>query len=51
MIPGKTQVGFWIPYGVLQTIQGSNQWRIPFALQLVPAGVSTPLADQSLESH
>jgi MFS family permease len=31
------QVGFWIPYAVLQTQKGTIQWRLPFALQLIPA--------------
>lgn len=31
------QVGFWIPYAVLQTQKGTVQWRLPFALQLIPA--------------
>ncbi|WVR04206.1 hypothetical protein IAU60_001206 [Kwoniella sp. DSM 27419] len=33
-----TMVGFWIPYGVLKTLTGTGQWRIPFAIQLIPAG-------------
>lgn len=37
------QIGFWIPYGLLRTVKGTPQWRIPFALQLIPAGVSGPL--------
>jgi MFS family permease len=31
------QVGFWIPYGVLQSQKGTIQWRLPVALQLIPA--------------
>ncbi|KAL7420951.1 hypothetical protein Q5752_004905 [Cryptotrichosporon argae] len=33
-----TMIGFWIPYGVLKTQTGTLQWRIPFAIQLIPAG-------------
>lgn len=33
-------VGFWINYGMIQTMPASReQWLIPFAIQLVPAGV------------
>lgn len=33
-------VGFWINYGMIQTVpEGRNQWLIPFAIQLVPAGI------------
>lgn len=32
-----TMVGFWIPYGVLQSQKGTIQWRLPVALQLIPA--------------
>lgn len=33
-------VGFWINYGMIQHIpSGQEQWLIPFAIQLVPAGV------------
>ena len=32
-----SQVGFWIPYGVLQSQKGTIQWRLPVALQLIPA--------------
>ncbi|KEF57280.1 quinate permease [Exophiala aquamarina CBS 119918] len=33
-------VGFWINYGVAETMAPSHrQWIIPFALQLVPAGL------------
>ncbi|KAK5075839.1 hypothetical protein LTR70_009197 [Exophiala xenobiotica] len=33
-------VGFWINYGVNQTMQPSHsQWIIPFAVQLIPAGL------------
>ncbi|SNX87494.1 probable quinate permease [Melanopsichium pennsylvanicum] len=33
-------VGFFINYGVLQTIPSSvKQWRIPFAVQLIPGGM------------
>ncbi|KAL1582390.1 hypothetical protein WHR41_08892 [Cladosporium halotolerans] len=33
-------VGFWINYGMINTLPGSrNQWLIPFAIQLVPAGM------------
>jgi MFS family permease len=38
-----TMVGFWIPYGVLKTLKGTPQWRIPFAIQLIPVVVSRPL--------
>jgi sugar porter (SP) family MFS transporter len=32
-------VGFWINYGIEQTIpKQSNNWLIPFAVQLIPAG-------------
>ena len=32
-------VGFWINYGVnLHVAPGHNQWLIPFAVQLIPAG-------------
>jgi MFS family permease len=34
------QIGFWIPYGILKTQTGTPQWRIPFAVQLIPSGVS-----------
>lgn len=33
----NAQIGFWIPYGVLQTQKGTIQWRLPFALQLIPS--------------
>ena len=33
-------VGFWINYGVAETMAPSHkQWLIPFAIQLVPAGM------------
>ena len=33
-------VGFWINYGVSQTLPPSRkQWLIPFAIQLIPAGL------------
>lgn len=33
-------VGFWINYGVLNTMPDSHeQWIVPFAIQLVPAGI------------
>lgn len=33
-------VGFWINYGVAETMApGRTQWIIPFAIQLVPAGM------------
>ncbi|KAL9617403.1 MAG: hypothetical protein Q9160_007807 [Pyrenula sp. 1 TL-2023] len=33
-------VGFWINYGVKQTLPESHsQWLIPFAVQLIPAGL------------
>jgi hypothetical protein len=33
-------VGFWINYGVAETMAPSHrQWIIPFAIQLVPAGL------------
>ena len=33
-------VGFWINYGVLNTMPASHeQWIVPFAIQLVPAGI------------
>ncbi|OBT68299.1 hypothetical protein VE03_02236 [Pseudogymnoascus sp. 23342-1-I1] len=33
-------VGFWINYGVLNTMPaGHAQWIVPFAIQLVPAGI------------
>ncbi|KAI9659954.1 MAG: hypothetical protein M1821_001306 [Bathelium mastoideum] len=33
-------IGFWINYGVEQTLQPSRkQWLIPFAIQLIPAGL------------
>ncbi|KAJ9475973.1 Quinate permease [Pseudozyma hubeiensis] len=33
-------VGFFINYGVLQTLPSSvKQWRIPFAVQLIPGGM------------
>jgi sugar porter (SP) family MFS transporter len=33
-------VGFWINYGVNQTMKPSHtQWLIPFAVQLIPAGM------------
>lgn len=32
-------VGFWINYGMIQTIpESQEQWLIPFAVQLIPAG-------------
>lgn len=45
-----TMIGFWLPYAVLQTMVGSGQYRIPCALQLIPAGVSifSPRIDPSL---
>ncbi|RSH90435.1 hypothetical protein EHS25_001040 [Saitozyma podzolica] len=33
-----TMIGFWIPYGILKTQTGTPQWRIPFAVQLIPSG-------------
>jgi MFS family permease len=38
----RVQIGFWISYGVLQTQKGTLQWRIPFAIQLIPAVVGQP---------
>lgn len=33
-------VGFWINYGMIRTVPiGQNQWLIPFAVQLIPAGL------------
>ncbi|KAK2750469.1 hypothetical protein FQN55_002069 [Onygenales sp. PD_40] len=33
-------VGFWINYGIAETLPYSNkQWLIPFAVQLIPAGL------------
>lgn len=33
-------VGFWINYGMIKTVAyGQNQWLIPFAVQLIPAGL------------
>ncbi|KAF2438481.1 general substrate transporter, partial [Karstenula rhodostoma CBS 690.94] len=33
-------VGFWINYGMTQSLPyGRNQWLIPFAVQLIPAGI------------
>lgn len=33
-------VGFWINYGVAETMEPSHtQWLIPFAVQLIPAGM------------
>ncbi|GEQ67454.1 hypothetical protein JCM33374_g1119 [Metschnikowia sp. JCM 33374] len=33
-------IGYWINYGVLQTLPiSSKQWIIPFAIQLVPSGL------------
>ncbi|KAJ8144546.1 hypothetical protein OXX80_001811 [Metschnikowia pulcherrima] len=33
-------VGYWINYGVLQTLPiSSQQWIIPFAVQLIPSGL------------
>lgn len=33
-------VGFWINYAMIQTLPiGRNQWLIPFAVQLIPAGL------------
>ncbi|KAH8835985.1 general substrate transporter [Flagelloscypha sp. PMI_526] len=34
-------VGFWINYGITQNISAANtmSWRIPMAVQLIPAGV------------
>lgn len=33
-------VGFWINYGILETMPASrSQWLIPFAVQLIPAGL------------
>lgn len=33
-------VGFWINYGMSQSLPyGRNQWLIPFAVQLIPAGI------------
>ncbi len=33
-------VGFWINYGMIQTLPASHeQWLIPFAVQLIPAGL------------
>lgn len=33
-------VGFWINYGMIQTLPASQeQWLIPFAVQLIPAGL------------
>lgn len=33
-------VGFWINYGMIKTIAaGQEQWLIPFAIQLIPAGI------------
>lgn len=35
-----TMCGFWIGYIVLRTTSGSVQWRLPVAVQLIPAGLS-----------
>ncbi|PWN47063.1 general substrate transporter [Violaceomyces palustris] len=33
-------VGFWINYGVAETVKiSTEQWRIPFAVQLIPGGL------------
>lgn len=33
-------IGYWINYGVLQTLPSSTkQWMIPFAIQLIPSGL------------
>ncbi|KAF7936698.1 uncharacterized protein EAE97_008064 [Botrytis byssoidea] len=33
-------VGFWINFGMSQSVPyGRNQWLIPFAVQLIPAGI------------
>ncbi|EON65307.1 quinate permease [Coniosporium apollinis CBS 100218] len=33
-------VGFWINYGLVETMEPSHtQWIIPFAVQLIPAGI------------
>lgn len=33
-------VGFWINFGMTQSVAyGRNQWLIPFAVQLIPAGI------------
>lgn len=33
-------VGFWINYGMIKTIAADQeQWLIPFAIQLIPAGI------------
>jgi MFS family permease len=33
-------VGFWINYGMIRTLPSSQeQWLIPFAVQLIPAGI------------
>lgn len=32
-------VGFWINYGINQHLTSSNAWLIPFAVQLIPAGL------------
>lgn len=34
-------VGFFINYGVEQHLTGAKQWLVPFAIQLVPAGIFT----------
>jgi len=37
-----SQIGFWLPYGVNTTMAPSvTQWRIPFAIQLLPGGLFT----------
>jgi hypothetical protein len=42
-------VGFWIPYGVLKTVDGTGQWRIPFAIQIIPAGVRSPSSSRRIQ--
>lgn len=33
-------IGYWINYGVLQNVPSSTrQWMIPFAVQIIPAGI------------
>lgn len=40
MIDPASVIGFWITYAVQQNLpSNSNQWVIPFAIQIIPAGL------------
>ncbi|KAH8655826.1 putative sugar transporter [Xylariales sp. PMI_506] len=52
MLAGASLCGFWVNYGVEQHIanDNNNQWYIPVAIQLIPAGLLILTMPFSIES-